>query len=69
MKQGRIAHPPINTGKVLIGQCYVPPPQRLDADACRVQSALIKRPARDRSALWAAVVSVAFLIAVFAATN
>ena len=35
---------PYNTGKVLIGRAYVPPPQPMTSQAVQLQRALIHRP-------------------------
>lgn len=32
----------INTGKVIIGRAYVPPPQRMQGEALKVQAALLE---------------------------
>lgn len=36
----------INTGKVIIGRAYVPPPQRVQGDALKVQAAFLEQRTR-----------------------
>jgi spore germination cell wall hydrolase CwlJ-like protein len=52
---------PYDTGKVKIGLLYTPPPPEHDADACRLQAALLGiKPKRD----WDGISIVVFVLAV-----
>lgn len=67
MKHPR-AFNPINTGKVLIGACYVPPPRHLESDEVVLQSALLRKQ-RPRHKLWLWAYSLALIFAIGMAAN